>query len=413
MRSLTGPLLAAVVLALPTRVHAQEPPAPPPADAPAGPDLVISLDVSSNATENSEVRAVLYEVARRHGYNAAGKIDVDTVAEQHSLMKAGSVTADPKELTDLRIALGVPVLVRVSKDSGDASGINARVTVVTKKGVQVEVVRIAGAGSSQPLEAVLDRMLPPVLPPPPKEEPRKVVPESAVGTITPAEAKPDTTLKPKEAWENRGGLRPMYGAVALGSTTRIANVPYSGSPPGGALQTGQANAWGFGGGFGVRAGLVYLPLPEPNLSTGGFVAFRMGLALDNDFFWVRRPTGYDFSGGGRTTTWGNQALWVASGQAQAGFAVAAGRFTSDTRWSGVLIGLAYAPALQFSMDMTKTSGDFRGNLAGAEVTVDITTLDADAGSEGQMQIRVSLWGLAPIDDSHPGLLSLGLGVIWY
>ena len=64
------------------------------------------------------------------------------------------------------------------------------------------------------------------------------------------------------------------------------------------------------------------------------------------------------------------------------------------------------------MDISKSSGDFRVNPAGAEATVDVAKLSAEQ-ADSEMQIRVSLWGLAPLDDERPGFVSLGLGAIWY
>lgn len=408
-------LLAALVLVSPAAALAQAPGPPAAAEAPSGPTLVISADLSPNATSNSQLRASLYEFVRRHGYSAAGKLDVDGVAASRSLMTAGSVTTDPAQLTELRLALDVAVLVRISKDSEDGGAIQARVAVVTRKGVHTEVVKIAGGGDTHPIEAALDRMLPAVLPPAPPPEQKPKLPPGTVGAIAPADVKPDDTLPARDAWEKRGGLRPAYGATVLVSGTQLRNVSYSGVNPGppSRREFGQEDATGVGGGIGVRVGAMYLPIPEPNLSTGNFVAFRFGIGVDTNFFFLHRPTAFDYSGGARTTNWENRALWVSNGIGELGFAFAAGHFHSTSSWRGVLLGVAWAPALQFSMDMNGTSGEFRSNLAGLEANVDITKLDTAPDTDPDMQLRVFLWGLAPLDDDHPGMLSLGLGAIWY
>src|SRR5580765_2557498 len=108
---------ASVVLGIAHPVLAQGA-APPAADAQTtAPPLVIVADVTDNATQNSQIRATLYEVAREHGYEAAGKLDVEGTAANESLMKAGAITTDPAELDRLRNALKVAVLVRISKDA--------------------------------------------------------------------------------------------------------------------------------------------------------------------------------------------------------------------------------------------------------------------------------------------------------
>lgn len=388
----------------------------PPAEAPAGPDVVIAADLSPNATANSELRAALYETVRRQGYVAAGKRDIDGIAAQRGLMTAGSITIDPNQLTELRQALGVAVLVRVSRDSEDATGINARLTVVTSKGAHAQIVKVAGTGSPAPLEKALGQMLPTIYTPPAPKTAQSEIPPQAVGAITSAKVKPDDTLKARDAWEARGNLRPMYGAEVLLATTKINNVAFSDvNQRTGQVFTGKKDAWGVGGGVGVRIGLIYLPVPEPNLAAGTFMAFKLGVAVDNVFFWWYPPKDCDFSAGGCDVQRESKPLWVATGRPQLGFAFAAGRFSSEASWRGPLIGLAYSPALQFSMDITNVnSGKFRTNLAGVEASLDITRLNAGAANpDAEMQIRGSVWFLAPLDDDHPGMLTLGLGVIYY
>jgi hypothetical protein len=111
--------------------------------------------------------------------------------------------------------------------------------------------------------------------------------------------------------------------------------------------------------------------------------------------------------------YGNKGLWLASLPFELGGAFAMGHFSGDSSWHGAMLGLAYAPQVQFSMDLSKSSGDFRFNPAGAQVSVDITTLDASHGDEPAAQIRIALWGLAPLGDSRPWILNLGIGALWY
>jgi len=368
---------------------------------PKGPKLVVVADVAPTATANSELRAALYVVARDLGYEAMGKLDVEGVASRASLMKAGSITTDEAELEGLRRALEVSALVRVSKD---ASG-TTRMTVVMKRGAETRV--LGAADSPDALGAALKDLLPPFY----------SGDATRTGSAAASTERPDdtsagsllldphtmkTTLRPSEAWEKRGGLRPTYGAMLLASGTRIHRA----NP----TVTGNASAIGVGGGVGVRFGLMYLPVPDPNLSTGGFVAFRVGAGLDTNVLYVRTPTGYDSNHNVQDR---NQALWVSALPIHLGFAVAAGKFSSPLIWRGVLLGLTYAPAAQFSMDLRGTSGKFRFNPAGVEASVDIAKIDASETDAGEPNIRLAVSALMPLDDDRPGFLSLGIGAVWY
>ncbi len=375
----------------------------------AAPKLVVVADVAADETDNSELRAAVYDVARRHGYAPAGKLDVDAVASRESLMSAGSVTADPAELARLRTALGVAVVVRVSKNPGGA----IRVAIVTKKGTDAQTVAGATSGA---ISAAVDQLLPHVFhagaTPTKSDQPTSPLDDARAGRLVLDEPTPERPPSPAEAWEKRGGLRPSYGAVVLASGTELHHVAFTGVAPNGTAAPGRATATGVGGGIGVRVGFMYLPVPDPNLSSGGFVAFRFGLGLDTNVFWLAAPHGYSYSGTERTVSYTSEALWVVNAPAELGFAIAAGGFGDESMWHGVLVGFAYAPAAQFSMNLAHTSGAFRVNPAGAEASVDITRLDSDRDGE-EMQIRVLLSGLYPLDDAHPGMLSLGLGAIWY
>jgi hypothetical protein len=384
--------------------------------APSGPKLVIVADLADTATRNSELRAALYEVARAHGYEPAGKLDVEAVASHESLMKAGSITVDGEELRSLRTALKVAVLVRVSRDSTEGAKITARVTVVTKAGVHSRIVVTAPAAATEPLTAALDDLLPHVEPDDGGKS--SLVPKRAkgatAGSLVLGDQKPETAASTREAWEKRGGLRPLYGATALITATQIRQMPFVSTGPGGrGTVPGSADATGIGGGVGVRVGMTYLPIPDPNLSTGGFVAFRFGVGLDMNVLYLHAPTHFAYSGANRTVAYEGRALWVANVPFELGFAIAAGRFSGTTSWRGALIGVAYAPALQFSMNLKDTTGEFRFNPAGAQGTVDIVKLDTSQAEGSEMQIRLTLWGLAPLDTAHPGMVSAGLGAIWY
>jgi hypothetical protein len=376
--------------------------------SPKGPKLVVIADVAATATANSELRAALYIVARDLGYEAMGQLDVEGVASRASLMKAGTVTTDEAELEALRRAFEVSALVRVSKDTSGTT----RMTVVMKRGAQSRV--LGASDSPDALGAALKDLLPPFYSgdgaqPGGAAAPARRPDDASAGRLLldPHTMKP--TLPPREAWEKRGGLRPTYGAMLLASGTQIQHVKFT-TIDGGRSVTGSADEVGVGGGVGIRFGLMYLPVPDPNLSTGGFVAFRVGAGLDTNVLYGRAPTGYDAS---HNVDYRSQALWVSSLPIHLGFAIATGKFSSPTIWRGVLIGLTYAPAAQFSMDLQGTSGTFRFNPAGVEASVDVTKLDASETDAGEPNIRFAVSALMPLDDDRPGFLSLGIGAIWY
>lgn len=396
------------MLALPPAAWAADAAAPPADAQNAAPPLVIVADVSDNATQNSQIRATLYEVARDHGYDAAGKLDVEGTAAQQSLMKAGTITTDPAELEQLRTALKVAVVVRISKDADQGSEITAHITIVSKEGVRQKVVSAARGAPGEALRSALDTLLPHVYNPEKKtaESDVKVLPPTAAGALLLEKPPPDKPFDAQQTWQDRGGFRPTYGALAFVTGTYIKNDPFDSG-------LGRAGATGVGGGLGVHVGFMYMPIPDPTVATGTFVAFRGGVGLDTNFFWVRKPEAPEAPSGYR---YRNQALWVTSVPFELGLGIAGGHFIEKTAWQGVVVGVAYAPALQFTMDLKDTVGDgkFAFNPAGGEVWVDITKFDVRETTENSMQIRLLAWGLVPIaPPDKPGFLSLGVGAIWY
>ncbi len=362
----------------------------PETPADVGPALVVVADIGGeSSTRSAELRAGLYAVARAHGYKPAGKIDVNAAASSESLMVAGHVTDEPVKLEQLRYILRVPALVRVSKVT-DREGGTLRITVVTPDGYQT---RILADESNESVAHALDVLLP-------RQQPSK--PATGTGVD------PET----EQLWRLRTGFRPTYGAMAFASVTSLRHFAFqSENPTGTGSVTGTATAVGVGGGVGVRVGVMYIPELTPN-PEGTFFTARFDVGLDTDFLYLRAPVRFDYDGASRSVVYGNRALWIGSVPIALGGAVALGRFNEES-WHGALLGLAYAPQLQYAMDLSKSSGDLRFNPAGAELWVDVTSLDASRGNDSAPQIRISVWGLAPLNDAHPWLLSLGIGAIWY
>jgi hypothetical protein len=371
--------------------------------ASAGSVLVVVADPAEDATQNSELRAALYDVGRHLGYDAGGTLDVDGVATRESLMTAGVVTTDSAELQRLRKALGVAALARVSK-SGDGA---VRVTVVSDAGVANRDLKAPGAGV-EPLKKALGDLLLPAGAPKTDVE----VHSSLSGALTAPETPPDHSPSTRDAWAARSGVRVMYGAMAHITGLELEDVAFTGASPQGTPIAASGTSAGIGGGVGVRVGMMFLTLAEPAESNGTFFAFRLDAGLDTDVFWARKPSGYSYSGSTRNTLRADQALWVVTAPLEIGFGVGAGSFADKLTWHGVIVGASYAPAPEFTMDLRNTSGEFRFNPAGAEISADITHLSAEH-DDSEMQIRVTLWGLLPMHDDRPGLLSLGIGAIWY
>jgi hypothetical protein len=366
----------------------------------AGGSLVIIADPARTETENAHLRATLNAVARDHGFDPTKQVDVNAVATRESLMSAGTVTADPDVLERLRGALGVAALVRVS-EVHDREGGTVRITVVAAGRTQT---RLLPSYADDVVAHAMDVLLPRQNGTPPAPRSSLQLDEN-----TPAD-EPSTA----QLWAARTGFRPAYGAMAFASVTALRHFAFSAAGPNGTgTLNGTATAIGVGGGIGARIGAVYLPTLTPSKESPPFFSFRTGIGLDTDFLYLRVPKTYAYSGATKSVVYGNRALWVASLPIQVGGAVAIGRFTGDTHWSGALLGLAYAPQVEFAMDLRGSSGNFRFNPAGAELSVDVTALDASRGNESSPQIRIAVWGVAPLDDAHPGLLSLGLGAIWY
>ncbi|HEX4340452.1 MAG TPA: hypothetical protein VH062_31300 [Polyangiaceae bacterium] len=370
-------------------VHAEETPAT--AAASASPSLAVVADVGGGAssTHSAEIRAALNTVARIHGYEPAGKLDVEGAASAEQLIVAGTVTDDPIKLEHLRFVLHVDALVRVSHVT-DREGGTVRITVVTPDGFQT---RLLTADTTDSVEHALDVLLP-----------------RRDGSGAAKAAAPDP--EEQELWKARGGFRPTYGVMAFASVTSLRHFGFRADNASGiGTVNATATAIGVGGGLGVRLGAQYLPTLTPN-PAGTFFAARLAIGIDTDFFYLRKPTGYSYAASARSTQYGGEALWVASIPIELGGAFAIGRF-SEQSWHGALLGIAYAPEAQYSMVLSRSSGDFRFNPAGAELSVDVTGIDASRGDTSAAQIRIALWGVAPLNDAHPGLLSLGIGTIWY
>jgi hypothetical protein len=309
----------------------------------------------------------------------------------------------------LRTALKVAVLVRISKDADQSAEMTAHITIVTKEGVRQKVLSASHGSPQEALKSALDALLPHVYNPKAATSTKaNVLPPTASGALLLEKPPPDKPFDSQQTWQDRGGFRGSYGALAHAVATQIKDDPWDPAHP----EIGSGTTNGVGGGVGVRVGFIYMPLQDPTVASGSFVAFRGGVGLDTDFLYARHPNGRDAAG---TPTYRNQALWISSVPLELGIGFAGGHFIEKTSWRGVMVGAAYAPALQFSMDLKDTVGDgkFRFNPAGFEINVDIIKFNVNESTDPSMQIRLLGWVLVPLDHDRPGFLSLGVGAIWY
>lgn len=410
----------------------QEPAA---AQAPAAPEgknsgsrIIVISDLAPDATENARLRASVYDAARGRGFEPAIGVDATGTAEKEGFVRGGVVTTDEHELDSLRHALGVAVLVRMSKD-----GQGARVTVVTDRGANTRQVQ---ADAVEPTVGELIGQAPGAAAASAAGVSSTSAGASGTASSTTGEGsivagglvladqpgKPVSSNEVAEAWNARGGARLTYGArglVTVQRTHNVAVVEPAASTPRGEDRTGNANADGIGGGIGAQVGLMYLPLPEdPTVSSGIIPAFRLGAGFDTNFLWVRFPEGFEWDTGPvggrqRHVTYRDQGLWVANLIPHLGFLLGFGNYNDLNTWRGALVGLAWAPAVQYQLDMSKTpdEGKFRFNWAGLELSADLASIKTD--EESDAQIRFSIYVLLPIDDDHPGMLSATIGAFWY
>jgi hypothetical protein len=243
------------------------------------------------------------------------------------------------------------------------------------------------------------------------------------GMILPSSPAPGSNEPPpltkEQAWAERGGIKASYEARAIVTGVMIPDRPFSSTNPvTRQKETGSANTWGIGGGIGVRIAMMYLPLPDPDESSGNFAAFRLGAGIDGSVLYVRPPTGYAYDVVGnqvvdrglkrqdRAWLYGNIPL-------QLGVHFGIGSFRTEHIWRGVVLGFVYSPTWTYRLDIGSLDGEGKFNFAGFEGDIDIATLEARRGKVSQSQIRVSAYVLPRIKSDLPWLASVGIGAVWY
>jgi len=419
-----GTFLALALAVLPAL--AQEAGAPPPAAAQpkSGKTVVVVADAFEDETENAKLRAKVYDVCRQRGLTPDGKADVKAAAEQGGAMQEGRVVADAGPLEGVRKAVGAAVLIRIAKD---ASGVrvlvvrdgDAKSKVVTSADAALEAVAelLGGSAKAAPAPAAAPATAP-------AAEPAEQ--GLSAGFILKRQKKDDEPDygDPKvlsQAWRDRGGVRVSYGAHAQATGLMLPNWLYLGqNPETGQLDQGKKTAYAVGLGLGLDLSVMYLPLPEPVSGSTSWAAVRAGLRLDVSGLYARPPKEYTYkvdqaTGAvtSRDTKYDNVAWVYGVLPFELGVHFGFGDFRSPTLWRGVALGLAYAPALIFSLRVGEKEDDVESvfNYGGFELSADIVKIEAGKGS--QPQVRLSALVLPRVNEDVPWLTSLGVGAVWY
>jgi hypothetical protein len=246
----------------------------------------------------------------------------------------------------------------------------------------------------------------------------------AGGYIAPGRPANTDELDPatqQAAWTLRTGVRASYEVRALVTGLVEPNVAFTDvNPLTGEVETGRADQLGIGGGLGVRAGMMYISLPDPASPSGALTGFRLGVGLDGSVLYSKPPSGFTYRGDsenvtGRAVDRVDKAFFYPTASAHLGFHVGFGKYRTPSIWRGMVFGLAYSPAYVWTLEIGKTEFDGRGfNYGGFEATLDVVSMEAGLdNTKSEMQIRLFALVLPKVSDELPWLVSVGVGAVWY
>jgi len=201
----------------------------------------------------------------------------------------------------------------------------------------------------------------------------------------------------RRAWASKGGTVPSF-EVSAG--TQIMYKDLSQQAGEGAYMSGV----GLNG--GLRLALLGIDSPKYETRDTSWFAWKLGIGLDL---------------GSMTATINAPAVGMSDSARMTSTAVvfslgvmkAFGSFTGPNEWSGVAIGLEWAPS-STSTTLTDSYGNSTRtssfNPTGFAVNFESGTLQSMAGSKARFKARIFL--LPPVDEM-PLLLTMSLGAVWY
>lgn len=225
---------------------------------------------------------------------------------------------------------------------------------------------------------------------------RTAVPPPAAAAPPPIGPPPAVTLAPEDAdvqWRRRRGSRFVLDLHGQGSWNHKA---YKGTS-----SNNDVSAGGGGGGGGIYGGWLFGGAPRPSSGNGRWSGFEVGSGVDVSSVWFYNTQ--SIQPGVKEVLMQMIFPFVVGGRF--GF----GSFKSDTNWSGVALGVAWSPQYAwYSNDAAHAdSGGF--SPLGAELSVDVVSMHADANGKGVRFFYRQTYGLGSIP--HTG--TLGIGPVWY
>jgi hypothetical protein len=233
-----------------------------------------------------------------------------------------------------------------------------------------------------------------------------------------------------DAWQKRSGSGATYELRANLATTSTPNRTFrlsgtcstgSGTAPVELYgQTARDGAVGFGGGIGGRAGYTYRTRPQSD-GPSSWYAFRVGAGLDLLAYHMRAPVGLPHVKGGlcwevaKSTyelEYKSSSSLVVQVPLTIGGQVAFGKL-DEARWSGIVVGLAYAPTFVHAGVFEDRSSSHINPL-GLELTLDFTVLHATGQNRPpEPHVRVGFFFAPHTLDSQPAIGTISIGAVWY
>lgn len=226
----------------------------------------------------------------------------------------------------------------------------------------------------------------------------------------------------RQAWLRRGGSLVSYEVRANATGILLPEQQFRSACVGSrgvffSEETSPYRGGGGGGGLGGRVAYMNLALPK---SGSTWTAFRVGTGVDLGFTYVGVPVGFPIgtcprsgSYDGGEMRWEGASLFQMAVPVNIGGHLGLGGFGSGNKWSGVVVGVAYAP----SFSLTKVDkGDAQTNFnwAGFELTLDVTSLEAAvAGYSKPAHFRLAFFVLPPVKSDMPLIGSVSFGAVWY